>query len=344
LKIRVACIGAGYFARFHLEAWRRIPEVEVVAVCDKDLVKAQELASAFQIKNTYDNANTLCEKEVFEVIDIITPPDTHLELCERFSRQGKHIICQKPLAPTPEEARAMVKLTGEAGVRFMVHENFRFQPWYRQIKILLEKGVIGDQLHTLSLRMRTGDGWKEDAYLDRQPYFRTMPRLLVYETAIHHIDVFRFLAGDITSVYARLRKLNPVIAGEDCGLILFNFKNGGQGIWDGNRYNEPNYDNPRYTFGETTMEGNGGTIRLYHDGRLTVQPLGRSEQTVDYHHEDLGFGGDCVYFTQRHFVESFLHCRPFETNGADYLKNLIIQEAIYESHEQRKEIKILFTK
>lgn len=340
MKIKIACIGAGYFARFHIEAWKRIPEVELVAICDHHSQKAQALAREFGVEKTYETLDALFEKEQFEVIDIITPPDTHLDLCKKAVESGKHIICQKPLAPTFAEAQKIVALTSESGIRFMVHENFRFQPWYRKIKTLLKDGTIGDQLHTLNLKMRMGDGWGQDAYLDRQPYFQTMPRLFIYETGIHFIDVFRFLAGEVSSVYAKLRKLNPVIAGEDCGLVLFDFKNGGQGVLDGNRYNESNHKNPRYTFGETVIEGNGGTIRLYLDGKITLQALGKTEEIIEYHHENKGFAGDCVYHTQKHFVDAFLQNQPFETNGLDYLKNLIIQEAIYQSNEQGKEIKI----
>lgn len=339
-KIKIACIGAGYFAQFHVEAWMRIPEVEVIAICDKDKEKAKALAEKFGIAKTYDSPSQLLEKETIDVVDIITPPDTHLALINQIAESGKHIICQKPLAPTLEEAQAIVAITNKAGIRFMVHENFRFQPWYRQMKQLLTAGAIGDKLHTLNLKMRMGDGWGERAYLDRQPYFQTMKRLLIYETGIHYIDVFRFLAGEIDSVYARLRKLNPLIAGEDCGLILFDFQNGGQGILDGNRYNEPNFENARYTFGTTTIEGNQGTIRLYPSGKITVQPLGKAEYATEYVHHDRNFAGDCVYFTQQHFIEHLLQDKPFETNGPDYLINLQVQEAVYESSAKRQEIRM----
>lgn len=340
MKIKVACIGAGYFARFHVEAWQRLPQVELVAICDQDVQKAASLADQYDVARTYRDVDDLFAEEAFDVVDIITPPDTHLELCSKAIAAQKHMICQKPLAPTFAEAKKLVDLTQATGLRFMVHENFRFQPWYRKMKQLLERGAIGDQLHTLSLKMRMGDGWGKSAYLDRQPYFQTMPRLLIYETGIHYIDVFRFLAGEVTRVYARLRKLNTVIAGEDCGIVLFDFENGGQGILDGNRYNESNVDNPRYTFGEVTIEGSGGTIRLYLDGKITLQSLGQPEQMVPYEHNHKGFASDCVFFTQQHFVEAFLAGQPFETNGIDYLKNLVIQEAIYKSNEERKEITI----
>jgi len=168
---------------------------------------------------------------------------------ELVTSLGKHVICQKPLADTLAEAESIVGTCVRAQKRFMVHENFRFQPWHREIKRQIEAGAIGDKIHTITQRMRTGDGWPEDAYLARQPYFRTMPRLLLHETGIHYIDVLRYLGGGVAEVFAKLRKLNPAIAGEDCALVLLDFASGGQGIIDGNRYNDANHPNPRYTFG-----------------------------------------------------------------------------------------------
>jgi predicted dehydrogenase len=162
-----------------------------------------------------------------------------------------------------------------------------------------------------------------------------MPRLLVYETGVHFIDTFRFLAGEVARVYALLRTLNPAIAGEDCGLLIFEFASGAVGVWDANRYNETNCDDPRYTFGDFLVEGDGGSIRLSPDGTLTVQRLGEPERPHDYARERRGFSGDCVHATQRHFVERLLDGGPFETEGAAYLENLVVQEALYESARRR---------
>lgn len=332
--IKIACIGAGYFSPFHLEAWQRLPEVHLLAICDRQREKAQELAERFGISAVYERIEDLLEREKPDVIDIITPPDTHLAICRLAVRHNVHIICQKPLAPTLSEAREIVELTEEAGLRFMVHENFRFQPWYRQIKRMLEQGAIGDRLHHLYFRMRTGDGWPADAYLNRQPYFRTMPRLLIFETGIHFIDTFRYLAGEITKLTARLRRRNEAIAGEDQALLLFEFANGALGVWDGNRYNEPSQKNARYTFGEMLVEGSGGSIRLYQDGRITLQRLDAPETAVPYHHEDRNFAGDCVFYTQRAMVRALINDLPFETAGREYLRNLEWQEHIYDQADK----------
>ena len=105
------------------------------------------------------------------------------------------------------------------------------------------------------------------------------------------------------------------------------------GVYDANRFNESTAENPRYTFGELLVEGNGGTIRMYDDARLTVQPLGEPERDHDYEPSDVGFAGDCVYETQRHFVNGLLNDRPFETDANSYAKSIAVQEAMYRSAE-----------
>jgi predicted dehydrogenase len=213
----------------------------------------------------------------------------------------------------------------------MVHENFRFQPWYREIKSLLEGGAIGTKLHTISFRNRAGDGWGDDAYLSRQPYFRAMQRLLIFEAGIHTIDTFRFLAGEINRVWCVTRKLNPVIAGEDAAVGVFEFASGAIGLYDANRFNESTAVNQRYTFGEMLVEANAGSIRLYDDGRLTIQHLGEPEQVHSYPRSQHGFGGDAVLATQRHFVERLKSGEMFETDGPNYLRSIAVQEAAYRS-------------
>jgi len=329
--LKVVCVGAGYFSRFHYEAWSRIPEVKIVALCDSDEAKGKALADEFGIANIYSSVAKMLDKEQPDFIDIITPPQTHLELCREAIKRKINIIVQKALAPTLQDATAIVQEAKTAGVKLMLHENFRFQPWYREIKKLLNENVIGETIFSANFRMRMGDGWGEDAYLNRQPYFREMERLLIYETGIHFIDTFRYLFGEVKEVYAKLRKLNPVIKGEDAGIVYFEFENGTQAVWDANRYNESSSDNARYTFGEMLIEGSNGSIRLYNNGNITIQTLGSPERVHAYHHQNINFAGDCVYATQRHFVDCLLSGGQFETSSETYLQNILIQEAIYQS-------------
>jgi D-apiose dehydrogenase len=151
-------IGAGYFARFHYEAWSRIPEVEMAAVCDLSEEKARAMAAQYGIAHVYTDWREMLERERPEFVDIVTPPPTHEEICALCGARGIHIICQKPLAPDYESARRIVEnAANSAGVRFMVHENFRWQPWYRKAKEIQRAGTIGEFTH-IAFRMRTGMG------------------------------------------------------------------------------------------------------------------------------------------------------------------------------------------
>ncbi len=277
----------------------------------------------------------MLDTEQPDFIDIITPPETHLTAVRLAAARGIAIICQKPLAPTWDECVAVVETARRAGVRFMVHENFRWQPWYRELRRLLDAGTLGE-LFSINIRTRLGDGWQPDAYLARQPFFRTYPRLFVYETGVHFLDTFRYLGGEISSVYARLQKRNPAIAGEDAAQLVCGFASGATATLDASRYNEADATDPRYTFGTVRLDGSKGHLELDLEGHLTLKLLGQPARRLDYPHPREGFAGDCVYALQRHFVDCMASGAQFENTGEDYLKSTALMEACYRSHATRQ--------
>ena len=338
-KLKGVGVGAGYFSRFQYEAWTRIPEVTIAAIYNRTESRARQRMQEFGIQRYYADVREMIEAERPDFIDIITPPETHYEICACAAERGVAIICQKPLAPTFEESRRIVRAAADARVRFMVHENWRWQPWYRQIKQIQQAGTIGEFTH-LYFRMRTGDGWGDDAYLDRQPFFRDYPRLLVYETGVHFIDTFRFLLGEVDAVYAKLRQLNPAIKGEDAGQVFFSFRSGATAIWDASRYNETQAANPRYTFGELRIDATGGHLEMDGQAGIRIKPLGQPVGDHEYRREDINFAGDCCYHLQRHFVDCYLSGREFESSGPDYLETLRVVEACYESARTGAPVKL----
>src|SRR4029434_7377773 len=111
------------------------------------------------------------------------------------------------MAPTWEDCLAMVEACEAAGVRLLIHENWRWQPWYREARRLLDAETLG-KVFQISAQWRTGDGRGPTPY-QAQPYFSEMPLLLVYETLVHLLDTFRFLGGELASVYCLNRRINP---------------------------------------------------------------------------------------------------------------------------------------
>jgi predicted dehydrogenase len=216
-------------------------------------------------------------------------------------------------------------------VPVVVHENFRFQPWHREAKRLIDAGALGTVFQA-SFRLRPGDGQGPRAYLDRQPYFQTMERFLVHETAIHFVDVFRFLLGEASGVFARLRRLNPAIRGEDSGVILFDFAGGARALFDGNRLADHAARDRRLTMGEMWIEGERGTLRLDGDGRLFARRHGENDEApAPFAWDRVGFAGDYVGALQRHVVRHLRDGAPLENAAGDYLANLRLEAAIYES-------------
>lgn len=328
MPLKGALIGAGYFARFHYEAWTRIAEVKILACCDLSEDKARALMSQFAVPRYYGDWREMIERERPDFVDVITPPGTHEEIVAFAAQRGIHVVCQKPLAPTLEAAKRIVE--SARGVRLMVHENFRWQPWYREIKRIEQAGTIGDFTH-IHMLTRLGDGWGDDAYLERQPFFRSYPRLLIYETGVHFIDTFRFLLGDVVEVYAHLQRLNSVIQGEDTGQLFLRFSSGATALWDANRYNEPDCPDPRFTFGELRVDAMDGHLSMNSEGTLRIKRLGLAPEEVDYEHERKNFAADCVYRLQRHFIDCLISGEAFESAPEDYLYNMLVVEAAYES-------------
>ena len=205
----------------------------------------------------------------------------------------------------------------------MINENWRWQAWYRKIAELISAGDIGSPFrYRMDLRQRDGLG---DKPYPNQPYFAEMPRFLVFETLVHHLDTARFLFGDIEELYCRTAKLNPRIAGEDAAFITVQHGGGVSGVIDGSRAAEP--EEPGEVMGRTRIEGSEGVLRLKGNGDVFLD----SEQV--FWGEGLGgYKGDSCRAAQQHFVDCLQTGAEFETEASDYVqKTFAAVEACYRS-------------
>jgi predicted dehydrogenase len=341
VPLRVATVGTGYFSRFHYNAWQRMVAeglVDLVAICNRTPASAKEFADRYGITAVYDDIDTMLDETAPDLVDIITPPVTHTPYVRAAVARGVAAICQKPFTPDYHQAAGLVAHIEAVEGRVFIHEDFRFQPWYGAIKRLVDDGAVGDP-YQVTFWLRPGDGQGPEAYLDRQPYFQQMPRFLIHETAIHLIDTFRYLFGEVNSVYADLVRLNSAIAGEDAGLILFDFANGRRGVFDGNRLADHPADNRRRTMGELCLEGSAGTITLDGNGVIRRRTFGSNDwHDVPYDWADIDFGGDCVYRTNRHVVDHLRDGTSVMNTAKDYLNNLRIEAAVYASADSGRKI------
>jgi predicted dehydrogenase len=342
-KLRVATAGTGFFSQFHYNGWKRMADdgiVELVAIYNRSGQRATEFAEQYGFKSVYNDFESMLDNEAIDLVDIITPPETHDRFVRAAVDRDIAVICQKPFTPDYASASLLVDHIENRQGRVFIHEDFRFQPWYSKIKSLIEEGKIGEP-YQVSFWLRPGDGQGPEAYLDRQPYFQQMPRFLVHETAIHLIDTFRYLFGEVSSVYAQLDRLNPVITGEDAGIILFEFENGCRGLFDGNRLADHAANNCRLTMGEMRIEGSEATLSLDGFGNLDLRRKSAIiGKPVQYDWNDFDFGGDCVYLTNRHLVDHLTKNSPAMNTAAEYLVNLQIEQAVYQSAASARKIQL----
>jgi predicted dehydrogenase len=335
-------IGAGYFAAFHHEGWQALRgafDVEVAGLADLDAGRAAALAQRFMVPHHFADARSLLDAVQPTLVDVVLPPQAQAAVVREALARRLPVICQKPFGRDLAEASALTRLAAEQGVPLVVHENFRFTPWFRECRRLIDAGHFG-RLHGVSFRLRPGDGQGPRAYLERQPYFQTMPQLLVRETAVHFIDCFRFLLGEVRAVSARLRRLNPVIAGEDAGLVIFEFDDARTGLFDGNRLNGHAAADARRTLGEMWLEGEAGVLRLDGDARLWWQPHGQPEAEHAYAHGAPGAFGGAVTALQSHVLSHLESGTVLENGAAEYLSNLHVQEAVYHSHATGRRVEM----
>jgi len=324
--LRGGIIGCGFFARNHIEAWRRIPEVEITAACDLDIERARLFAP-----RAYTAAQEMLERESLDFVDIATRVETHLRLVQMAVTRKIPVICQKPIAPDWATAVEIVEIAESAGVRLMIHENWRWQPWYRAADKLIRQGDIGTPM-AYGFRTRERDGIGAFPY-PNQPYFRTLQRLLIDEALVHHIDTARFLFGELETVYAQAKHRNSHVLGEDQALLVLTHQSGVQGWIDGHRFLNTEPRGP--AMGEAFFDGDGACLEILSTGDIVIGDRLAWKNTVT-----AGYRGDSVRATQAHFISCLLEGSPFESGGREYLRTFAAVEAAYRSIVERRQIAV----
>ncbi len=337
--LKTAVVGAGYFAQFHIEAWKRLDHAQLGAIVEIDPQHRQQLAAQHPGVEVISSISELSFRP--DIIDIATPPVTHAEQIEQaFTHEKALVICQKPFCGSLEVAEKVTRDAVKNNRTIVVHENFRFQPWYRKINELLQDQLLGE-VQQATFRLRPGDGQGPEAYLERQPYFQQMPHFLIHETGIHFIDVFRFLFGEPDELSADLRQLNPHIAGEDAGIFTFMYNNGLRVVFDGNRHLDHGAANTRHTMGEMLIEGTGGTLQLTGDGDILHRTFGSTQTSnIPFPRSGTGFAADCVYLLQAHVVSHLLDGTTLENNASDYLHNQKLEALVYQANESGRKLPV----
>ncbi|MGI9493339.1 MAG: Gfo/Idh/MocA family protein [Geminicoccaceae bacterium] len=328
-KLRGAVIGCGFFAANHLNSWRQIEDVDLVAVCDIDEDKAKAAAATFGAAKHYVDAADMLRTEKPDFVDIVTTMPTHRALVELASDHRVPMIVQKPFAPTIADCQAMVEAAATAGVPLMVHENFRFQTPIKAVRAALDEGVIGKPFYG-RVTWRTA----YDVYAN-QPYLATEERFIILDLVIHLLDVARFLFGEVDGLTCRTASVKPGIRGEDSAVLLLGHEGGMSSVIEATYQSRQDPD----PFPQTLIEIDGadGTLALTPDYQLqivtsavTMSHLVEPE-LLPWAEKPWHLIQESVLATQRHWVDCLKHGREPATSGADNLKTYALCEAAYAS-------------
>lgn len=259
---RGVLIGCGFFARNHMAAWADIPQVEIVAVCDRDAAKARAYAQEFGIPRWGVEAESLLAEVRPDFVDIATTVASHRPLVEVAARHARLVICQKPFAETMEDARAMVAACAATGAMLAVHENFRWQRPIREVKALLDAGTIGIP-RWLRLSFRHG----YDIYAN-QPYLAEVRDLALTDIGLHLFDMVRHLMGDVERLSCEVQRRNPLVAGYDAFQTLLRHKSGAVSSVECSFHSHLSPD--PFPQSLLVVEGDEGTIEVVEGFRLRL--------------------------------------------------------------------------
>jgi len=357
-KLQVGIIGLGLVAEGHLKAYQDVEQIEVVAGAEPRTDRLAQMASRWGIAGYTDYAEML-QKEKLDIVCVLTPAATHRAITEQVAEYSTHVLCEKPMALSLADAKAMMDRCEQAGVKFYYGSSYRHLCAARQAKEVIDSGALGD-LFLLTETAVGGHGLENWQGLSEHHYPTGGPGgggMGLIDHGIHLADVFRWLTGcEVASVVGRGNLAGEAPAAE---YLTMQFENGAvgqliycdatfssdlpyEGMFSWGLTYEPGgalSPRPRWEDepGSIRVHGTQGALRIYHyANKLFFFGPGRKEQVrvLDRPHPG-NFG-----LQMESFVNSILRDKEPEVTGVDGLKALQVILAAYESHKNQTVVRI----
>ena len=332
-----AIIGTGFWSNYQIPAWQELEGVQIVAAYNRTPVKAKAVADKFNIQHVYDDVITMLDKEKPAFVDIITDVDTHHRFTLLAAEKGINVICQKPMAATLQQAEEMLAACNNAGIKFFIHENFRWQAPIRALKQHLDSGIIGN---AFKARVSFCSAFP---VFDNQPFLATLNKFILTDIGSHVLDICRFLFGEAKNLYCLTKKVNPEIKGEDVANVLMEMQSGLH------CYAEMSYASilEKEAFPETLIlvEGEKGSLHLTNNFELKI--ITRQGTTSSVIKPQLYSWLDPAYAVvhssivdcNRNILQGLLGAEA-ETTAADNFNTMLLVNACYTSAETKQLISL----
>lgn len=315
-------------AHFHSDSYGRaikqLPNGEVVGVYEADEKLGKEYAKKFNIEY-YDTPDKLLKRDDIDAVIITAENAKHYELAIKAAEAGKHILCEKPIAVTVEQADDMIRKARKAGVKFQTCFVMRYHSTSTLVKNLIEDGIIGKVLALVGTN-------KLNSSLPLLRDWFTQPELsgggAVMDHTVHLADLIRwYTKSEAVEVYTEIgRNVNPRIKVEDNFLTTMQMENGAIGHIDGSW----SYASGLYTWGDVTMEIIGTEGVIFLDAfRQNIYYIGMESPNnkLTWHY----YGCDPDLEMVRSFIECILEDKEPIATGFDGRQGVAITLASYES-------------
>lgn len=255
--IKTAVIGSGFMGRAHVEALRRIPGIEIIAIASDDEPRAREIAQAFAIPTVCTDWTDLLKIDGLQAVHNTTPNNLHFTINKAFLEAGIHVVSEKPLTTSSSESKQLVDLAKNKNLVTAINFNYRFYPLIHHARIMVEKGDIGN------IYLVHGHYLQDWLFYDYDYNWRLEPEIsgesrAVADIGSHWCDLVQYVTGsEIVSVFASLNTVHKTrkkprtavesfkgkeegerqdvveipITTEDTGIVMVRFANGAQGVF-----------------------------------------------------------------------------------------------------------------
>lgn len=337
--LKFALVGCGRIAKRHSEllGLNKIKNASLVAVCDVNKKKAEKIAEQFNVPY-YTDMDEMMQKQTIDVVSVLTESGYHAKHVINLAKYGKHIVVEKPMALTLDDADLMVKACDENACKLFIIKQNRFNVPVVKLKQAYEAGRFG-KLVLGTVRVRWA---RHQNYYDQDLWRGTwaLDGGVLTNQASHHIDMLEWMMGDVESVFAKANTSLVNIETEDTAVVTLKFKNGALGIIEATTATRP-HD----LEGSISILGEKGSVVIsgFAVNKIQTwsfeQKLKGDQDVLEKYSVNppnvYGFGHQAYY---EHVVDSIINNKKQLIDGISGKKSLELIVAIYNSIESGKEV------
>jgi predicted dehydrogenase len=335
-KSRFAFFGAGYFARLQMSAWKELQDVECVALYNRTRAKGETFAREFGIPRVYDHPEELLREERVDFVDLCTNPFSLPDFVRMMAAHKVPVISQKPMAPSVAIGEELVRACRQAGIQYLIHENWRWQGPIRQLKQVLDSGLIG-----APFRARI---WMVSGFpvFVNEPTLNDLENFILTDMGTHLLDIARFYFGEPRSVYCQNQRIHKNIKGEDISSVLMTMGENRTSVFIEMGYPEIPYENDIFPQTLIFVEGEKGTAEVTSNYwvRVTTRTGTQSRRYAPaifkWSNPNHMIVDASIVACHEHLLRAMRGEVQAETPGEDNLRTIRLVWACYESAREGK--------